>query len=221
MSSATSTTRHDIGPVTALILAGGLARRMGGQDKGLIEVAGRAMVVHVADALRPQVDALVVNANRNQSDYAALLEVPVLSDVVGDFAGPLAGMLSGLRHIAGGWLLSCPCDSPVIAGDLVARMVADIEREGCQLAVAHDGERLQPVFALLARALADDLAEFLDSGERKIDRWYARHRFCAVDFHDRQDMFININTPQERERFEQTLRGGASRADANAAPRLG
>lgn len=192
--------------VTGVVLAGGRARRMGGRDKGLVEVAGLPMAVHVARALHPQVGSLLLNANRNAAEYARITGCRVIADRVGEFAGPLAGMASAMQAAATPWLLTAPCDSPLIAPDLGPRLHAALADADARIAVATDGERLQPVFALLHCGLLADLVEYLDSGERKIDRWYARHRTAEVLLADRAEMFLNINTPGDRERLEQRLR---------------
>jgi len=157
------------GQVTGVILAGGRATRMGGQDKGLISVNGRPMIRWVIDVLRPQVAEVLINANRNLDRYRAL-GCLVIDDGDREFRGPLAGIAAGMRAAAGEYVAFAPCDSPLVCSDLVGRLHAALLREGSRIAVAHDGERLQPVFALLERSLLDDLVRYLDSGERKIDR---------------------------------------------------
>lgn len=189
---------------TGLVLAGGQARRMGGVDKGLVEIAGRPMIEHVMDALRPQVGTLLINANRNLDRYAAY-GFGVVPDSLEGFLGPLAGVLSALEAIETEFLLTAPCDSPLLAPDLAACMHAALAREGADLAVAHDGERQQPVFLLLRRGLAADLRDYLAGGDRKIDRWFARHRLAEADLSHRRDSFINVNDPDERQRVEQLL----------------
>ena len=191
--------------ITAAVLAGGKARRMGGEDKGLVEVAGRPMVAHAIEALRPQAAEVIVNANRNADAYRAITGCRVVADSVGDFAGPLAGMASALEATTARLLLTAPCDSPLVIPDLGRRLHAAMARDGAEIAVAHDGERMQPVFALLARALLPDLHAFLVAGGRKIDAWYATRRAVTADFSDNPDMFLNVNTPQERDRLEQRL----------------
>ncbi|MEX0872540.1 MAG: molybdenum cofactor guanylyltransferase MobA [Aquisalimonadaceae bacterium] len=193
--------------ITGLILAGGRATRMGGQDKGLITVAGRPMAAHILTALRPQVAALLINANRNLDRYAEL-GAPVVSDQVADFAGPLAGMASGLGSADTAWMVTAPCDSPLIPPDLVARLIAALRADDAELAVAWGEGRMQPVFALLPRRLLPSLNAFLQAGERKIDRWYAQHRVALADLSDRPEMFLNINTPEERDALEARLTTG-------------
>ena len=191
--------------ITAVVLAGGKARRMGGEDKGLVEVAGRPMVAHTIDALRPQTAEVIVNANRNAGAYRAITGCRVIADTMGDFAGPLAGMASALEASTTRLLLTAPCDSPLVTGELGPRLHAAMIRDGAEIAVAHDGERMQPVFALLTRDLLPDLLAFLAAGERKIDTWYATRHAVTADFSDILDTFLNVNTPQERDRLEQRL----------------
>lgn len=191
--------------VTAIILAGGRATRMGGEDKGLIALAGRPMIAHVLDAVRPQVDAILINANRNQERYAAF-GLPVVADREGGFQGPLAGMASGLAHCDTPLALTLPCDGPLVPADLVARLRAALG-DG-DAAVAHDGERLQPVHALLRTSVLPSLERFLADGGRKIDRWYAGLDVREADFSGQRELFINVNTPEERARLEARLDPG-------------
>ena len=191
--------------VTAVVLAGGRARRMGGEDKGLVEVAGRPMVVHAIDPLRTQAAEVVVNANRNADAYRTITGCRIITDTVGGFAGPLAGMASALQASGTRLLLTAPCDSPLVIGTLGPRLHAAMARAGAEIAVAHDGERMQPVFALLARGVLPDLLAFLGGGGRKIDAWYATRHTVSADFSDALDTFLNVNTPQERERLERRL----------------
>lgn len=206
MNSGISPEPAALPPTTGVILAGGLARRMGGHDKGLLEVDGKPMVLHIQAQLQPQVDHLLINANRNQDTYAALTGCPVISDQVGDFAGPLAGMASALAHCTTPYLVAVPCDSPFVAPDLVTRLHRARHAQQADIALATDGDKLQPVFVLLSRHLLDSLLAFLDSGGRKIIDWYYQHRVTEVDFADRAGMFENINTPEEQQRIEQQLR---------------
>jgi molybdenum cofactor guanylyltransferase len=182
--------------ITALILAGGKSRRMGGRDKGLLPFGDGLLVGHVLDAIRPQVGAVLISANRHHEEYRQF-DVPVLADPLDDFQGPLAGFLAGLRHIQTDYLLTLPCDGPVIVDDLARRLAAGLSGSGADIAVAHDGNRLQPVYAMLNRNVLPDLVLALGEGERKIDRWYARNHWVAVDFSDVPQQFSNINTPED------------------------
>lgn len=198
--------------LTGMILAGGEGRRMGGRDKGLEPFAGLPLVAHVIQRFDGKVAELLINANRN-SDAYDLLADRVVADLVidgaeGGFKGPLMGIYSGLRAAKTPWLLVAPCDSPALPNDLVSRMVAGIGEH--DIAVAFDGERLHPVVALLRTSLADDLATTLAQGERKIDRWYARHAWCKVDMSDCPAAFANLNTEEEKIRLEAALNNDAN-----------
>jgi molybdopterin-guanine dinucleotide biosynthesis protein A len=184
---------------TGVVLAGGRATRWGGRDKGLIEVCGRPMIRHVLDALEPQVEQILINANRNLQEYRAF-GMPVVTDASHDFLGPLAGIASGLAAAHTEWVAVVPCDSPLLAVDFVDRLASAVEEdESVDIAVAHDGARIQPVFALIRRRLATSLDVFLESGGRKIDQWYERQRMQLVDFSDIADNFLNINRPEDRD----------------------
>lgn len=182
--------------VTGVILAGGQARRMGGRDKGLVTFRGRTLVEWVIAALRPQVAALAINANRNQQAYAAF-GYPVVADRMDGFQGPLAGFSSAMAAADTPWIVTVPCDGPFLAPDLVDRLCAALARDGAEIAVASDGRRMQPVYALLPVVLAPSLHAFLAAGDRKIDLWYARHRVALADLSDRPESFANINSEDD------------------------
>jgi molybdopterin-guanine dinucleotide biosynthesis protein A len=177
---------------------------MGGVDKGLVPVNGRPMVQWVIDVLRPQVGDVLLNANRNLAHYREF-GYPVIDDGDREFRGPLAGIASGLRAAQSPYVAFAPCDSPLVCGDLVTRLRAALSLEETRIAVAHDGARLQPVFALLERSLLDDLVRYLADGGRKIDRWYAEHGYAQADFSDVADSFANINAPDEKRALELQL----------------
>ncbi|MCA1770455.1 MAG: molybdenum cofactor guanylyltransferase [Halomonas sp.] len=189
--------------LTGLILAGGQGRRMGGVDKGLVAFHDRPLVAYVAERLAGRVAEVLINANRSQAQYAPLAD-RVIEDAEGGFQGPLMGIYSGLRAASTPWVVVVPCDTPALPEDLVNRLVAGLG--DADIAVACDGERLHPVVALIRTALADDLAAALADGERKIDRWYARHDWRRVDFSDCPAAFANLNTDEERQRLEAALR---------------
>lgn len=188
--------------ITALILAGGRGSRMGGLDKGLVTVNGKPLVEGILEAIRPQVAAVLINANRNRERYAGYGH-PVLPDPLADYQGPLAGFAAGMAASSTPLLLTLPCDGPLVAPDLARRLRTGLEAAGADIAVAHDGRRMQPVYALVRCALLPDLEAFLTAGERKIDLWYARHRTTPVDFSDVPQQFTNVNTPDDRLRLEQ------------------
>jgi len=182
--------------VTGLVLAGGQGSRMGGVDKGLAPFRGRPLVAHVIERLAPQVDEILVNANRNPGDYARFGH-RVVADEIPGFAGPLAGFERGLAHARGELVATVPCDSPFLPSDLVARLRGALEAAGADLAVAKTGTQPHPVFCLMRRGVHASLAEFLASGQRKIDKWYAALAVVEVAFDDEPDAFANINTRDE------------------------
>lgn len=190
--------------ITGMVLAGGQARRMGGIDKGLVELAGRPLIEWVLDVLQPQTDTVLINANRSHDAYRRY-GYPVITDKLGGYCGPLAGMAAGLDACETDYLVTCPCDSPLLPADLVDRLYQQLQKQKTELAVAHNGERLQPVFALLSRSLLPSLNAFLSNDGRKIDNWYAQNAMTAVDFSDRPEAFLNINTPEDVTELESRL----------------
>ncbi len=182
--------------ITGVILAGGKARRMDGQDKGLIEYQHQPLVRYAIDALKPQVDHLVINANRNLQHYQQF-GYPVIPDCLPDFCGPLAGMLSVMNTVHSDYILTVPCDSPSLPQHYRQRMMETLLLQQADIAVAHDGRRLQPVYCLIPCRLADKLDAYLQQGERKIDRWLTQFKLAIVDFSDQPDSFTNFNTPKD------------------------
>jgi molybdenum cofactor guanylyltransferase/molybdopterin-guanine dinucleotide biosynthesis protein MobB len=182
--------------ITGVILAGGQARRMGGEDKGLILFNHKPLIAHVIASLKPQVDKLIINANRNIEQYAAY-KFPVINDSLDDFCGPLAGMLSAMQAIDTDYILTAPCDSPHISAQLRQRMMETLLMQQADIAVAHDGNRLQPVFCLIPCRLKTDLQNYLQQGGRKIDAWLSSHTMAVVDFSDQADTFLNVNHPED------------------------
>ena len=190
--------------ITGVVLAGGQGRRMGGVDKGLVELDGKPLVAHALERLAPQVGAIIVNANQNAERYAAF-GWPVVGDSVSGFAGPLAGLHAGMTAATTSHVVTVPCDSPFLPGDLVARLAAALAAKDAQLAVARTFDQPHPVFALVRREVLPNLAQFLAGGGRKIDGWYAALATVEVAFDDEADAFRNINTAAE-------LAANASRA---------
>jgi len=162
------------------------------------------MVGHIIERLKPQVDEIIINVNRNVERYAAF-GFEVVTDEQRGYLGPLAGVASGMRAARTDFIVTVPCDSPLLPKDLVLRLTGGLH-DADRIAVAHDGERMQPVFSLLRVSLLKSLQEYLDRGERKIDTWFAQHRYALVDFSDLPDTFRNINTDEQRDAVEQQLR---------------
>jgi molybdopterin-guanine dinucleotide biosynthesis protein A len=194
--------------ITGLVLAGGRGSRMGGVDKGLQNHLGMPLALHSLLRLQLQVGSAMLNANRNLGAYESM-GVPVWPDSQADFAGPLAGMLVGLEHCETPWLVTVPCDTPNFPTDLVERLAAAAQAEDAEIAMAATREpddqgqtvvQVQPVFCLLKSSLLESLQAFLDSGQRKIDRWTAQHR-CATVVFDDSAAFFNANTVEELRRL--------------------
>ena len=187
--------------ITGVILAGGLGRRMGGIDKGLQELRGRPMTAWVVERLAPQVDELLINANQNGERYAEFGH-RVVPDQIPDFAGPLAGLHAALSAAAHPLVATAPCDSPFLPADLISRLFSALTATDADLAVARTFDQPHPVFCLCKRDVLPHLTEFLESGGRKIDRWYATLKVVEVAFDDEAEAFENINTKEELGRFE-------------------
>lgn len=190
--------------ITGVILAGGRAQRMGGIDKGLILLNGKPMVEHVIAALRAEVDNLLISANRNPEQYAAF-GYPVVPDIMDGYLGPLAGMASGMQAAKTRYIVTAPCDSPLIANNLVQRLCETLIRDDADICTAHDGERMHPVFAVIRCELLPFLLDYLNAGQRKIDRWYAQHRLAVAYFRDKPEAFLNVNSLEQRAELESRL----------------
>jgi molybdenum cofactor guanylyltransferase len=198
--------------VVGVLLAGGQARRMGGGDKCLRQLGERTILEHVIERARPQVAALVLNANGDPARFAAF-RLPVAADIVAGFAGPLAGVLTGMEWARTHrpdcpWIATIATDSPFFPFDLVGRMLSAVARQGADLACAASGGRTHPVFGLWPVRLADDLrAAMVDEGVRKVDVWTARHRLVEVPSAiDPIDPFFNTNRPEDLAEAERLLR---------------
>ena len=183
-----------------VILAGGLARRMGGGDKPMRTIAGRSLLQRVIDRLAPQCDGLVLNANGDAARFAAF-GLPVIADSVADFPGPLAGILAGLDWVAlhrpdAQWMLSAPGDCPFLPDDLVARLHQARIDEGAQLAVACSAGQMHPVIGLWNVGLRDVLRHALVAEDiRKVGRFTSRYRLAKVEWPAAPlDPFFNANT---------------------------
>ncbi|MET0651498.1 MAG: molybdenum cofactor guanylyltransferase MobA [Hyphomicrobiaceae bacterium] len=210
------TGEHAKAPVTGVVLAGGRSRRMGGGDKGLLELAGKPMLRHVIDRLTPQVSTTVINANGDPQRFAAF-SLPVVADTVEGFVGPLAGVLAGMRWSRGNvrdarWIVTAPGDAPLLPLDLVERMMEAVAGREDSIALAQSGGEMHPVVGLWPIALMQDLEEQLKTGVRKVQQWADRHgavavpfpcaRFCGLSI----DPFYNANTPQELGELRAMLR---------------
>lgn len=186
--------------ITGVVLAGGKATRMGGKDKGLLELNGQPLWQHVAGKLAGQVDTVVISANRNLGVYQAS-GYPVIQDSLPGFPGPLAGMLAVMQQVNSAWFLFCPCDTPTIPKDLATRLRAGLN--DAPAVWVFDGERDHPAIALMHRQLVPFLTDYLASGERRVMVALRQAGGRAVDCSDIQSAFINVNTPEDLARRQE------------------
>ena len=189
--------------VVGCILAGGLARRMGGGDKGLIHLGDRPVLNHVLDRFVPQVSRVVLNANGDPERFSTYA-LAVVPDTIDGFAGPLAGVLAGLtwaeENVPGAdWVATAATDTPFFPMDFVSRLLSAIAVEKADMACARSGDRNHPVFGLWPVRLRRDLQKALvEDDVRKVDLWTARHKLAVVDFDNQtHDPFFNVNRPDD------------------------
>ena len=186
--------------ITGLILAGGRAQRMGGIDKGLIPFHHRPLIESAINRLKPQVGSIMINANRNLEQYATY-GYPIVSDADSSFSGPLAGFAAGLKACPTKYLVTAPCDSPLLPTNLVQLLSTKLAEGSFDLVYASSKDNAgktwaQPVFCLMHISLLKSLEEFISLGDLKIDRWFKELNSSTVVF-DSESAFANINTPEE------------------------
>jgi molybdopterin-guanine dinucleotide biosynthesis protein A len=201
--------------VVGLLLAGGQSRRMGGGDKALRLLGGIPLLDRVIERLRPQVDALVLNANGDPGRFASYA-LPVVADSVSGFAGPLAGVLAGLDWAASlrpdcPYIVSVATDAPFLPTDLVTRLADGLDAAHADLACAASGGRAHPVFGMWPVRLREDLRHaVVAEGIRKVDLWTERHKLATVSFAEQPvDPFFNANRPEDFETAAALLRAAA------------
>lgn len=191
--------------VAGVILAGGLSRRMGGGDKALAQFDGKPLVARVIERLRGQAGPIALNANGDPRRFSAF-GLPILADATADFAGPLAGVLAGMRWAASAapksrFIVTAACDTPFFPRDLVERLLDAAGENAARIALAASAGRVHPVFALWPVALAADLADCLDRGQRKVQSFVDGHPHVVVEFaltaEGGLDPFFNANTPED------------------------
>jgi molybdenum cofactor guanylyltransferase len=187
--------------VTGVILAGGLARRMKGQDKGLVNFKSKPLVSYAVAAMSAVADQTIINANRNIPEYQKF-GLPVISDQTDNFDGPLAGVLSAMSFAKIGILLIMPCDSPLISAHHLQKLLTTLANHNADVAVAFDGQRLHPVFLAIKTALKSSLEAYLQSGQRKMETWLIQQNTVRADFSQEPDIFLNINTFDELSALE-------------------
>lgn len=194
--STASTSPSRTEAVSAIVLAGGRAQRLGGIDKGLIELAGKPLIAHVLQRLTPQVGDIVVSANRHIETYAGF-GWPVVPDTESGYPGPLAGILAGGARARHDWLLVAPCDTPFLPDTLASGMLDRARALEVPLVRARDAEQVHYAIMLLHRSLLTDLADWLAAGEHRVRAWQARHGHADVLFDQPTWAFLNINTPED------------------------
>ncbi|WP_133486687.1 molybdenum cofactor guanylyltransferase MobA [Aliiroseovarius marinus] len=196
-----------------IILAGGLATRMGGGDKGRLPLGDGTLLSHVIDRLAPQVEGMALNANGDPARFADT-GLPVLPDSIDGYAGPLAGVLAGLDWAAeqgATHVVSAAADTPFFPRDLVDRLLIAAQRDGTEIALAatldpQRGAMRQPTFGLWPVALRDDLRAALEDGLRKVVLWTDQHGAATASFLPAPfDPFFNVNTPDDLSQAEQLL----------------
>jgi molybdenum cofactor guanylyltransferase len=196
--------------IAGVLLAGGQSQRMGGGDKCLRPLAGRPILAHVIERVRPQVTALVLNANGDPARFAAF-GLPVVADDITGFVGPLAGVLAGLDWAAANvpdatYVASFATDAPFLPRDLVAAFRQAMRMGIYDLACAASDGRTHPVFGLWPLAVREDLRSALGSGVRKVDQWTAGYRLVEVEFPAAPiDPFFNANRPEDLEEAERLV----------------
>ena len=190
--------------VTCLILSGGRATRMNGVDKGLVSLQQKPLIAHVIARLQPHVDEIFINANREIAAYEAF-GLPVLQDENTEFIGPLAGFLLGLKHAKHEYVLTVPCDSPLLPLDLVERLYNGMAASRMDIAVASSAGNTHPVFCLMKKSVLPSLQAYIESGERKVSAWQKSQKYIEVDFNDCDEAFTNLNTFEDLAALELKL----------------
>jgi molybdenum cofactor guanylyltransferase len=179
--------------VSAIILSGGRATRMNGTDKGLLPLNQKPLIQHVIERLTPQADEIIINANREIEKYQAF-GYSVLKDEVEDFIGPLAGFSLGLQHAKYDYVLTVPCDSPLLPLDLVKRLMTALHEHKADIAVASSDNNTHPVFSLCKKLVLPSLSAYVEQGERRVSAWQKAQNYIEVDFSDASEAFTNLNT---------------------------
>lgn len=185
----------DASNITIVILAGGRGTRVGGIDKGLMLWRGKPLIEHILAGL-PENSPRLINANRNIEHYRQY-GLPVIADTLENYQGPLAGILSAMKQCKTGYLLCLPCDSPKPPAELAERLWRCMSDNHKTCAVCHDGERMQPLFALLSLTMQPQLETWLTTGQRKVEHFFLEMDAAVCDFSDQPQCFHNFNTPED------------------------
>lgn len=210
--------------ISAIILSGGKATRMGGSDKGLMPLSGRPMISYVIDRLQPQVDELLINANREQEKYAQF-DLPILTDQHAGFIGPLAGFQLGLKHASHDYVLTVPCDAPLVDAELVATLYHALTNYNAEIAVAKSDGNTHPVFCLCKKSALTSLETFIEQGQRKVSLWQKSLAYIEVDMSEPNadgitESFVNVNTTEDLALVAAQLESPASTGEAACITQL-
>ncbi|MGH8461878.1 MAG: molybdenum cofactor guanylyltransferase MobA [Stenotrophobium sp.] len=200
-------TRTNMVPGFALtggVLAGGRGTRLGGIDKGWVEVAGQPLIRRVLERLQPQVERIIINANRRIDDYTRF-GWPVIGDKLPDFSGPLAGISAVLDIACTDWVLYVPVDAARLPDDLAQRLCAAVRQNGSLAAYVSTADGPMPVCCLISGVLRDDLRASLAGGERSVQAWLRRHDAATVLYESWPHEFWSLNQPEEKHRLETLL----------------
>ena len=179
--------------ISAIILSGGRATRMNSVDKGLVLLQDKPLIAHVIARLKPQVSEILVNANREIAQYEAF-GLPVLQDENASFIGPLAGFCVGLQLAKHDYVLTVPCDSPLLPLDLAERLLSGMAASRADIAVASSEGKAHPVFCLMKKSVLPSLQAYIESGEHRVSAWQKSQKYIEVDFSDCSEAFTNLNT---------------------------
>ena len=195
--------------ISTIILSGGRATRMNGVDKGWVLLQQKPLIAHVIARLQPQVDEILINANREIAAYETF-GLPVLKDIGqhdenDEFIGPLAGFNLGLQHAKHDYVLTVPCDSPLLPLNLAERLLNDMTKARTNIAVASSDGNTNPVFCLMKKSVLPSLLAYIESGERKVSAWQKSQQYIEVDFSDCNDAFTNLNTFEDLAALELKL----------------
>ncbi len=191
--------------ISAIILSGGRATRMGGVDKGLVNLHGKPLIAHVIERLAAQVDELFINANRELEIYQTF-GLPVFNDETQDFSGPLAGFQLALKHATHDYVCIVPCDSPFLPDNLVQKLFTALLEENADIAVANSDQNTHPVFCLCRKSVLPSLEAFIKGGQAKVSAWQKSLHYVEVDFTEPDDngatkAFLNLNTLEDLNQF--------------------
>jgi molybdopterin-guanine dinucleotide biosynthesis protein A len=190
--------------ISAIILSGGRATRMNGADKGLVPLQGKPLIKHVIDRLVPQVNEIIINTNREVAKYQKF-GYTILQDKIDDFLGPLAGFSLGLQHAKYDYVLTVPCDSPLLPLDLAKRLLTALLDHKADIAAASSDGNTHPVFCLCNKSVLPTLEAYLLKGERRVSAWQKSQRYIEVDFSNDSEAFTNLNTFESLEELELKL----------------